>query len=97
MPQVIRSPEAAEDLLEIWQYIADNNEAAADKLLDEIDRTSKMLARNPKAGRDRPEIAPSLRSFPVGRYVLFYRPADDGVEMVRVPHSSRDIDSIFGL
>ncbi|MGH9831991.1 MAG: type II toxin-antitoxin system RelE/ParE family toxin [Blastocatellia bacterium] len=97
MLKVIRSPEAAEDLLEIWQYTADDNEAAADKLLDEIDRASKMLARNPQAGRDRPELAPRLRSFPVGRYILFYRPIDDGVEIVRVLHGSRDIDSIFGF
>jgi toxin ParE1/3/4 len=97
MPKVIRSPEAAEDLLEIWQYIADDNEAAADKFLNEISTTSKMLARNPKAGRERPELAPRMRSFPVGRYVLFYRPIDDGVEIVRVLHGSRDIDSIFGL
>lgn len=56
-----------------------------------------MLARNPKAGRERPDLAPRLRSFPVARYVLFYRPIDDGVEIVRVLHGSRDIDSIFGL
>ncbi len=97
MPTVIRSPEAAEDLLEIWQYIADDNEAAADKLLNEIDAASKMLARNPKTGRERPELAPRLRSFPVGRYILIYRPIDEGVELVRVLHGSRDIDSIFGL
>jgi toxin ParE1/3/4 len=97
MAKVIRSPEAAEDLLEIWQYIADENEAAADKLLNEIDAASKMLARNPKAGRERPDLAHKLRSFPVGRYVLFYRSIDDGVEIVRVLHGSRDIDSIFGL
>jgi toxin ParE1/3/4 len=97
MPEVTRSPEAAQDLLEIWQYIADDNEAAADKLLDEIDRASKMLARNPAAGRERPELVPRLRSFPVGRYIVFYRPIDDGVELVRVLHGSRDIDSIFGL
>jgi len=97
MPTVIRSPEAAEDLLEIWQYIADENEAAADKLLTEIDTASKMLAQNPKAGRERPELVPRLLSFPVGRYILFYRPTDDGVEIVRVLHGSRDIDSIFGL
>jgi len=33
-------------------------------------------------------------SFPVGRYVVFYQPQDDGVEVVRVLHSARDIESI---
>jgi toxin ParE1/3/4 len=95
MPKVIRSLEAAEDLLEIWQYIADDNEAAADKFLNEINATSKMLARNPKAGRERPELALKLRSFPVGHYVLFYRPIDDGVEIVRVLHGARDVYARF--
>lgn len=97
MAQVLQSPEAEQDLLEIWLYVADDNEEAADKLLNEIDEASKMLARNPKAGRERPEIAPGLRSFSVGRYILFYRQMDDGVEVVRALHGSRDIDSIFGL
>ena len=56
-----------------------------------------MLARNPAAGRERPELVSDLRSFLVGRYILFYRPIDDGVEIVRVLHGARDIDSIFGL
>lgn len=97
MPKVIRSPESAEDLVEIWQYIADYNEVAADKFLNEISTASKMLARNPKAGRERPEIGPKMRSFTVGRHIVFYRPIEGGVEIVRVLHCSRDIDSIFGL
>jgi toxin ParE1/3/4 len=56
-----------------------------------------MLAKYPEAGRERPEIAAGLRSFPIGKYVLFYRPIHDGVEIVRVLHGSRDIDSIFSL
>jgi hypothetical protein len=39
-------------------------------------------------------LAPELRSFPVGRYVVFYRPQDDGIDVVRVLHSARDIESI---
>jgi toxin ParE1/3/4 len=53
-----------------------------------------LLAIQPRAGRLRPELAPELRSFPVGRYVVFYRPQDDGIDVVRVLHSARDIESI---
>jgi toxin ParE1/3/4 len=55
------------------------------------------LTPRAEAGRERPELAPRLRSFPAGRYVLFYRPIGGGIEIVRVLHGSRDIDSIFGL
>ena len=36
-----------------------------------------------------------MRSFPVGRYIVFYMPLDDGVVVIRVLHGSRDIDAIF--
>ena len=46
-------------------------------------------------GRSREELVPKLRSFPVGNYVIFYQPISDGVEIVRVLHGSRDIESLF--
>ena len=94
MPQVTKTVRAEQDLDEIWFYIALDNVAAADNLLDDIDSSCQLLAIQPQAGRLRPELAPELRSFPVGRYVVFYRPQDDGIEVVRVLHSARDIESI---
>jgi plasmid stabilization system protein ParE len=46
-------------------------------------------------GRARLELAPNLRSLLVGDYVMFYRPIDDGIEVVRVLHGARDIDAMF--
>jgi len=36
-----------------------------------------------------------MRSFPFGRYVIFYVPLEDGIDVVRVLHSARDIDAVF--
>lgn len=33
---------------------------------------------------------------PFGRYVIFYEPLDDGIDVVRVLHSARDVDAQFG-
>lgn len=41
------------------------------------------------------ELQPSIRSFPVGKYILFYRPIEGGIELVRVLHGARDIESLF--
>jgi len=30
------------------------------------------------------------------QYLIFYRPIQDGIEIVRVIHSSRDIAALFG-
>jgi plasmid stabilization system protein ParE len=33
--------------------------------------------------------------FAFGRYVVFYEPLPDGIDVVRVLHGSRDIDHVF--
>lgn len=51
----------------------------------------------PDIGRSCPELPGKVRSFVLGRYVIFYRPSSDGVEIVRVLHGARDLGQIdFG-
>jgi len=95
MSVVLRTSQAGLDLTEIALFIARNNPAAADRWLETIDEKCAMLAKMPHLGRLRPELAPELRSFPVGRYVIFYRPASDGIEVIRVLHGARDIPAVF--
>ena len=47
------------------------------------------------SGRLRDEFELGLRSFPVQNHVLFYRPIDDGVAIVRVVHGRRDLLALF--
>jgi toxin ParE1/3/4 len=95
MPQVVRTPRARLDLLDIWEDVAESSLEAADRLLDAIAAQCDRLADFPGMGRRRDELAPSLRSFPIGNYVIFYRLIDDGIEVIRVLHGARDIDSFF--
>jgi toxin ParE1/3/4 len=91
MPRVLRTDRTETDLLEIWSYVARDNPRAADRLLDDIASTCKVLAENPDVGRLREELAGGLRSFAVGKYVVFYRPARGGIVVVRVLHGARDV------
>jgi toxin ParE1/3/4 len=95
MASVRQSRLAAADLLELWGHIARDNVTAADRLLDRIHEVCIDLAVSPDLGRSRDEIAPGLRSFPVGRYVIFYRPRPGGIELARVLHGARDLDLLF--
>ena len=95
MPQVTRRPLAETDILEIWDYIADDSLAAADRWVDRLDEQFRLLAAQPMMGRARDELAPGVRSFPFGRYVIFYVPLDGGIDLVRVLHGARDIDAVF--
>lgn len=48
-------------------------------------------------GRARDELTLGIRSHPFGRYVIFCMPLEDGIDVVRILHSSRDIDVVFTL
>lgn len=89
--EVVRRPRARRDLLDLWDYIANDDEMAADGFLDRIEGALAMLSDNPKAGRHRPELITTLRSFPVESIVLFYFPMQTGIERVRVLSGYRDI------
>lgn len=94
MPNSARnSPQTEIDLTSIYNFIADDSVKAADAWLERIEATFDMLAQTPLAGRARDDLAPNLRSFPVGRYIIFYTPVSDGVVVVRVMNSRQDIDA----
>jgi toxin ParE1/3/4 len=91
-----RYTETAEaDMVAIWEWIARTNENAADRLVEEIRVKASLHVKFPRSGRPRENLRPNLRSFVVGNYVVFYRPSNDTIEIIRVLHGSRDIDSIM--
>ena len=97
MSRYILSPEAGVDLKEINRYLTQNNPAAAGRLREKIKQQCKRLADFPNMGRRWDEINPPLRSFPVESYLIFYRPIDGGIEVVRVVSGYRDLKTIFHL
>lgn len=90
------TPVARCDIIEIEDYIASRSEASADVFLNTLDEKCQILADNPSMGRRRWEFGANIRSFPFNNYLIFYRSAGDNIEILRVLHTSRDIDSIFG-
>ena len=95
MPQIRISPRAIADLSEIWTYIADDSVPNADAFIDKLYDTIRILAKQSGSGRRRDELAPRILSFPFGRYIIFYRANQDAIEIVRVLHGARDIQTIF--
>jgi toxin ParE1/3/4 len=70
---------AKADLDEIWLYLArESGEAAADRAITAITNRFPILAGMPDAGQAREEIGPKIRSFPVGKYLIYYRRAHWG-------------------
>ena len=50
MKRFVLTPRAKRDVNEIWDYIADDNIAAADRVLDALDSAMSKLAKNPVSG-----------------------------------------------
>ena len=97
MAQVIKTPQAELDLTDIWLYVAEDSEQAASELLRRIDRIASDLAQMPQRGTPREELTAGigLRSVPVGNYLIFYRPIEPGIEILRVLHAARDLDALL--
>ena len=95
MANVYRSSVVESDLAEIYDYIASDNPVAAEKLLRRIDERATLYAENPAIGTPHSELLTGLRSFVEGRYIAFYLTVPDGIRIVRVLHTARDLPRLF--
>jgi toxin ParE1/3/4 len=86
---------ARADLDDIWFYIAQDDPDAADGFIRTIVSRFPTLASMPYLGRAREDLSAGLRSFPVQKYIIFYRPREGGVEIVRVLSGARDLPPLF--
>ncbi len=95
MPRIKRSKRAKLDMTQIWLHIGENNFPAANQFISRINETLDMLAKFPGAGQMRDDLAPALRSFPVGKYLLLFTRIKGGISLVRVVHGARDLPALF--
>lgn len=91
-----RTPDADGDLDAIWDHIAADNMDAASRLIVRIEAAEQRLATFPNLGRARVELAPDLRSWAVGDYVIFYRAHGADVLILRILHGARDLPDLLG-
>jgi toxin ParE1/3/4 len=92
--RIVRTARAEQDLIDIWTYIALDNERAADRVLDALERKTRLLARNPNIGRERSDIAAGMRSIISGSYLILYRIFGGDVEVVRYIHMRRQLNEL---
>jgi toxin ParE1/3/4 len=96
MKEPILTDQAKDDLTDIWLTIAQRrDEPTADRMNRKILKQCHSHARFPDSGRRRDDLDPGLRSFPVHPYVVFYRPQEDTILVVRILHGRRDIERIM--
>ena len=102
MVEVKLSPRAAEDLLEIKNYIENElqNPIAAHNTVETIVKTYEDLAKDPDVGIpvDRYVPFPTDYKFVLANnYSVFYRIEKDVVKVIRIMYSRRDfVKILFG-
>ena len=93
MGKIVRSVKALEDLDGIFDFVAASSPQNAEMLIRQFHSRFEVLAEHPGIGRLRPELMERLRSWNLYRFVIFYFPGAQGIEIVRVLHSSMDLNA----
>ena len=91
MSRHVYSHEAEDNLTDIGRYVARGSRQSAEPLVRRIRDACGLLADFPSLGMQRPDLGHDVRSLPVRStpYIIFYRPIEDGVEIVQVRHGRR--------
>jgi len=83
-------PEAAVDLDEIWDFIAEDNLDAADRVIADILASIDALVPFPHQGHKRPDLTSRPLRFNVVReYLIAYAPEEKPLWVVAVMHGRR--------
>jgi toxin ParE1/3/4 len=84
------TPDAINDVRQAWDYIAADNEPAADRIVERLSAVAELLDEHPFIGRT--GLEPGTREFVVARtpYLLIYRLVDREPEILRVIHGKQD-------
>jgi toxin ParE1/3/4 len=90
------SPDALQDLQDIWDFVALDNVNAADQLEDEFFEAFEKLARQPRMGHARPDLTErDVRFWPAASYLIVYRELAEALQIVAVLHGSRDVPEVM--
>ena len=60
--------------------------------MDSFNEVFELLASYPAMGKPREELAPGLRSFPIGSHMIFYEVEADYVVITRVLHQRQIVE-----
>jgi plasmid stabilization system protein ParE len=96
MAEFFYSPDARRDLLEIWEFIAQDDLDKADSIEREIEQAITKLADNPKLGHLRRDLTSKpVRFWTVYSYLIIYDPASRPLEVVRILSGYRDVATLL--
>lgn len=101
--RAILRPEVPDDLLEITQYLGERDPSVAIRFAQAVPDTLEDILRFPDVGSPRyfqdPDLA-GIRSWRVRgfkKYLIFYKPIEEGIVVLAILHGARDIPANLRL
>ena len=96
MTLYILSEDAALDLDDIWDYIAEDSIDAADRWIGKLFDAFDAIGDAPGIGHKREDLtAYPVLFWPLGAYLIIYRATSRPVEIVAVTQGARDIPAFL--
>ena len=93
------TPQASDDFLDIWSFIARDNPEAADRVEAAIFRACDLLAGSPLAGRRQKDLTSLPIRFwvvhPYSNYLIVYDSEKKPLQIIRILHGARDLPSLL--
>lgn len=87
------SERAADDLTEIYDYIANANPDAAQRVIDGIDAKIISIATLGLSGSPRDDMGSDLRVIVFRNYLIYFRVTPSYLLIIRILHGRQDISS----
>ena len=83
-------PGAAQDITDIWEFIAEDSPLAARRVREDILTAVRRLLAFPRQGHKRPDLTPRpLRFQTVRDYLIVYAPDEKPLVVIAVLHGRR--------
>jgi len=89
--------EASRDLEAIVDYFLERSVDAGERFVQDFNQKCLYLTKFPYIGRSYETLSPLLRGIPLRNYVILYKVIDEGVIIVRVVSSYRNLESLFDI
>lgn len=88
-------PQAYEDIADIWDFVFQDNEYQARKIIKNLEGSVQMLVDFPELGVKRYDIKPQLRCLVHGSYNVFYKLEEETILIIRILHGSRSVSDLL--
>ena len=93
------TPQARNDLFDIWSFIAKDDPEAADRVENTIYAACDLIAEVPLAGRIRPDLTLLPLRFwvvqPYPNYLIVYDPEKSPLQIIRILHGARNLPGVL--